>query len=99
MHKFELFFSLKPEAKANNVPSEEAGPVEEVEMEDSSNAHEAGQTPEIEESSVEEMMGESHSDVIAFLKSKHRRCILTPNLARDHLRLVRIKCNLRFALA
>lgn len=81
---------LKPPEKAENVspPKEDSEPIEEIDMEDVPGSDEPQGAPEFDQGTVEDMMGESHPDVKAFIKSKHKRTILTPNLARDHLRLV-----------
>ena len=81
---------MKVDTKPTNVDKDDTQPVEEVDMEESTAADNANEATSNKEDDVEEVPGESHPDLQAFLKSKHKRCILTPNLAREHLRLVRL---------
>ncbi|CAG5114594.1 unnamed protein product, partial [Candidula unifasciata] len=66
-----------------DIKDMDAAPEEEVDMEEkvADEAKEAAQDDE-------EIDGEVQTELAHFLKSKHKRCIMSPNIARDHLRKV-----------
>ncbi|GFN85498.1 DNA-directed RNA polymerase subunit [Plakobranchus ocellatus] len=76
---------LKAVGKSDNNDKTECEPMEDVDMDSGVNEE---NNLEVEAEQNLTMTAESHPDLMEFVKSKHKRCILTPNLARDHLRLV-----------
>lgn len=61
-----------------------AMPEEEVDMEGMKPADEASE----DAPDAGEIEGDVQTEITHFLKSKHKRCIMSPNIARDQLRKV-----------